>query len=124
MNNEINFDKLFDGLTPWQVFKLGAVAMAHSQRAHARRVAKDTKARYESAQRSYRDFGGYDDCGPSYSASRDKAKALFDTAVDAKIAAEKYFQLTCREYYDVDGPEDKLTELVLGLAAQQNNHIN
>ena len=124
MGTQINFAQLFDGLTAEQIFKLGGVMTVYGHRAHARKAAKVAKAAYASAKRDYAEFGRYADCGPSYEASRDEAKALFVAAVNVKISAEKYFQLTCHEFRNAGGAEDKLQMLVQALAAQHNGHVN
>ena len=79
-------------ITSGELEHLVNVAKAYGVRADARMRAKDAKVDVEKAEREYRHYGGFADCGDSYQSALDEAKGVMSAAVSSEIKSEKAFK--------------------------------
>lgn len=75
-----------------ELTSLVAVSKAYGARTEARAKAKRSKLVVAEAKKDASMFGGYEDCGDSYTARLDEANGAFDAAVSGEIATEKAFK--------------------------------
>lgn len=102
---------LFVGLTPEQIFKLGEVAGAYSQRKFCREKAKQALADYELAQKEY---PGHmiDTVADFHERVRRDYELRHQEAVGRKISAEKNFNRSRHKAREVGIQDQVLEELV------------
>lgn len=93
-------------LTSYQVFMLGRLEVAHSNRKFTRQRAREAKVRFDQAAKDRGIFGMYEDCASSYEASCAEKQGEFDAAVAAEVSAEKFYKKCKHELLEAGAPED------------------
>ena len=96
----MEFHPIIKTLPPEVAFALGRVKTAHENRAHYRQKVKTADARLESARRDNLAFGMYEDCGDSYRATYDEAKASREAYIEIRISTEKFYKMVKAQFLE------------------------
>lgn len=114
---------IFGNCTAEQVFLLGQVACAHSNRKFTRAKAKNAVKAYSEAAGMHRSFGMFSDCGSYYEERKAVAQAELDAAASTKRSAEKYYKKLCHEYLENDGKPEVMVALVRLLQKDEETRV-
>lgn len=111
-------DDLLAFLTPRQVYFLGRLEVAHSNRAFMRKRAKATSTSLLAAKKNVSTFGMFEDCGPSYEADYAQAQGEHQQATANEIACEKFYKKCKHELLEAGAPQDIVEGFVQMLSEQ------
>lgn len=120
MTTPVNRTDIFAQCTAEQVFLLGQVTCAHSNRKFTRGKAKDAAREYKEAAAMQRSFGMYSDCGSAYDEQKSCAHAVMHARTSAKVSAEKHYKKLCHEFVESGGAPEVLMALVKMLQRDEN----
>lgn len=117
-------EEFFVGLNPQQIFKLGILAGAYSNRSFAREKLKAAHQAHEADKEYRRTCPPFEEVCLGADARVDESSGAFYKALGFSTSQEKWFKRTRHESVEAGIPETLVQEFVEFLADQHKTNEN